>query len=126
MSRKMENAIWFPCWYELDQSIEVDHVNDFDFFVNTPDELKDGDRLVFYCGSWREGASFTRRAKVLSIQNKHFGAVRKIDTVGLDYTIVFPDGREQKIEAEESPGLVYDWPEPISDWRFYVGLEFVD
>lgn len=121
-----KGAIWIPYWYELDQSIEVGQIDDFDFFVNTPEELKCGDRIVFYCGLWHEGQSFTRRAKVLSIQNKHFGAVQKIDAVGLDYTLGFPDGGEQKIEAEESPGLAYDWPEPISDWRFFVELKYID
>ncbi|MFT5528164.1 MAG: hypothetical protein ACI9HK_006152 [Pirellulaceae bacterium] len=119
-------AIWFPYWYELDQSIEVGVEGEFHFFKTPPPSLAEPDHDVFYNGLWESHASVVRHITIRSIRNICFGDVQKINAVGLDYRLTFPDGRTLKIDAEESPGAACDWPEPITDWRFYVDLDLAD
>lgn len=120
----IERAIWLPFWYELDQSIEVGVVDDFDFFREAPEYLGPEQRPVFYHGSWNERHLFcTARKRIVSIRHHQLGAIRKIDTRGLDYTFTMLDGRVLKVEAEESPGWVYDIPDPVDDWRVEVEME---
>jgi hypothetical protein len=43
----IEMAVRFPFWHELDQSIEVGQISDFDFFDNVPEYVADGGSQVF-------------------------------------------------------------------------------
>jgi hypothetical protein len=124
----VEKAIWFPFWYELDQSIAVGQEGDFDFFKTVPDYIKNDGLLVFYHGDWQEKCRplfDRRRIKILQIQHPVIGPIQAIDTSGLDYTFTTLEGRLQKVEAEETPGLVYERNETIADWRVYVEIESV-
>ena len=119
-----ERAIWFPFWYELDQNIEVGQVNDFDFFEKPPNHLPHDDLPVFHHGGTGRYRHVTARKRILSIHHPQLGDIRKIDTSGLEYTITMLDGRVLKVEAEETPGLIYELlPTKIDDWRIYVEME---
>ena len=51
-----------------------------------------------------------------------------MDAQGLDYTIVLKDGRRLLVNAEEDPGLLYEWVDDswqpsemvIQDWQLEV------
>ena len=59
------------------------------------------------------------------------GAVRKVDTRNLDYTITLADGTELRVNAEEEPGKLYErageqWrrsSKVVGNWRFVVEFE---
>jgi hypothetical protein len=57
---------------------------------------------------------------MLEIRHPEFGAIRSIDTKGLEYTSTMTDGRIQKVDAEERPGLVHERKQPVADWRISV------
>jgi hypothetical protein len=57
---------------------------------------------------------------IAAIRHPELGAVRKVDTRGLDYTITLADGTELRVEAEETPGVCYE--RQVTGWRF--GVEF--
>lgn len=121
-----ERAIWYPFWYGLDQPIAVGAVADFDFFVKPPEAIVNEGLPVFYHGDWHERCRHLydrRRKRILSIWHPVLDSIRKIETSGLDYTFAMADGRALKVEAEETPGLVYAHPEPITDWRIFVEME---
>ncbi|MDB5300808.1 MAG: hypothetical protein JWO87_2471 [Phycisphaerales bacterium] len=122
----IETAVWFPYWYELDQSISVGQVADFDFFKDPPGNVAHDGRRVFYHGNWQEKYRHLfekRRLRILGIRHPTLGPIQSIDTFGMDYTFTMTDGRVRKVEAEGKPGSVYDHPEPIADWRIYVEVE---
>lgn len=122
----LERVIWYPYWYECDQPLAVGETADFDFFKTPPDYINNDGLRVFYHGDWKEKcrALFdTERRRILSIEHPVLGPIQRIETSGLDYTFTMPDGRVLKVEAEETPGWVYDWPEPIADWRIFVETE---
>lgn len=122
----IERAIWFPFWYESDQSIAVGEVGDFDFFRDPPVGIESEGLPVFYHGNWHEECLHLynrKRTRIVRIWHPVLGAIRSIDANDLDYTFTMIDGRVLKVEAEESPGLVYSHPTPISDWRIFVEIE---
>jgi len=122
----IETIIWFPYWYQCDQTIAVGRIGNFDFFKNAPDYVPHNGRRVFYHGDWQEKCRdlFDRqRMCIRSIAHPVLGVIRAIETNGLDYTFVFADGQPLKVEAEETPGLIYGRGEVISDWRIYVEAE---
>lgn len=122
----IERAIWFPFWYELDQSIAVGQSADFDFFRSPPDYVAHDGLAVFYHGDWQEKCRSLydrKRRRIVNIEHPVLGSIRRIVTDGLDYTFTMADGRILKVEAEETPGLVYEWPESIGDWRIFVDME---
>jgi hypothetical protein len=115
--------IWFPFWYEMDQPISVGQVADFDFFKAPPEYVAHDGKRVFYHGDWQEKCRHlfeSRRVRILEIHHPELGAIQSIDTKGLDYTFSMTDGRIQKVNAEETPGVVYERQQPITDWRIYV------
>lgn len=121
-----ETAIWYPYWYELDQPIAVSEVADFDFFEEPPSYVAHEGRRVFYHGLWQPQLQLNlerRRMRVLSIRHPELGSIQSINTKGLDYTLIMSDGRVLKVEAEETPGLVYEHQQKIADWRILVELE---
>jgi hypothetical protein len=122
----IETAIWFPFWYECDQSIRVGQIGDFDFFKDVPEYIAHNGLHVFYHGDWSEKSLHLfdrRRVKILNMRHPELGSIYSINTTGLDYTFTMSDGRSQKVEAEETPGLVYERNRPIADWRIYVEIE---
>ena len=121
-----EQAIWHPNWYEMDQSIAVGQFDEFDFFVNPPTTIENDGLPVFYNDDWHERCRHLydrQKKRILSIWHPVLGQIQSIDTKGLDYTFTMVNGQVLKVEAEESPGLVYSHPEPICDWRIYVQME---
>jgi len=118
-------AIWFPYWYALDQSIELGAENEFDFFKVPPDYVVSEGLTVFYHGDWsdRSRSLFERKKiRITAIRHPVLGDIKKIETDGLDYTMHLADGRVLKVEAEETPGVVYGLP-PIQDWRIFVEFD---
>jgi hypothetical protein len=123
-----ETAIWFPFWYELDQSISVGEVRAFDFFKTPPERIANEGLPVFYHGNWDEKCRRlydTRTVRILGIRHSQLGAIRSIDTNDLDYQFVMEDGGVLQVNAEETPGVVYAVAEPVVDWRVFVELESV-
>ncbi len=118
-----ERAIWYPYWYELDQSIAVGQTDEFEFYKTPPDYVQADGLRVFYHGNWRETHLYTtERKQIKSISHPILGQIERIDAEGLDYSFAMSDGRVLLIEAEETPGLVYDLSAPIKDWRIFVEL----
>ena len=123
----LHKAIWGPYWYELDQTIEVGVATEYYFFRTPPDYIASDGLPVFFHGLWTDDDSGVAAETVVnSIEHVQFGSLVKIDTSGLDYTLTLSDGKQQLVEAEESPGLVYGWPDEITDWRFFVDLQPVE
>ena len=120
----IERAIWHPFWYELDQSLEVGCVNEFDFFRTPPDDLANEELPIFYCGNWNDKhLYYSAKKRILKIHHPQIGDIQKIDARGLDYTVTLTDGTIRKVEAEETPGVVYDLHKPVEDWRVFVEME---
>ncbi len=120
----IEKAIWYPSWYELDPTLEVGSVDEFHFFRVVPDHLANEDDPIFYGDLWGDKhLYYSARKRILKIHHPQIGDIQKIYTRGLDYTITLTDGTILKVEAEETPGVVYDLPEPVRDWRVFVEME---
>jgi hypothetical protein len=103
-------------WYELDQPIKVGMVDEFLF-------VRDQQPLQFYSGLHHPERWTPIQGKILSITHPELGGVSEINTQGLDYTITLCDGTSFKVEAEETPGDVYDHPVKPSDWTFTIEME---
>jgi hypothetical protein len=123
-------AIWVPAWYELDPPpLEVGLTAEFAFCRDASDGILGQKPLTFYTG-FAEGEIDLAWGTIAAIRHADFGSIRKISTRGLDYTIELEDGRQYSVNAEESPGELYerrerDWSEAviaISDWRFTVAF----
>lgn len=70
---------------------------------------------MFYNALHGRGRVVTAVGTIVSITHPKLGAVRKVDTKGLDYTFFLEDGRELVVNAEEDPGKLH---EPIDgDWQ---------
>jgi hypothetical protein len=127
----MEAAAWVPGWYELDPPLEVGLTDEFAFWRVVPDALRGPERLVLYNTLWHPEDAVVARGTIAAIRHPELGAVRKVDTRGLDYTLTLADGTELLVNAEEAPGKVHEraggqWRESlrvIRDWRFVVEFE---
>jgi hypothetical protein len=127
----MERAAWIPGWYELDQPLEVGDEGEYAFWRVVPAHLQGRERLVFYNTLWNEKDAIWATGKIIRIYHQELGEVRKVDTEGLDYTIIMADGVELLVNAEEKPGKIYEgkpgaWIESkrvVSEWRFEVQFE---
>ena len=118
-----ERAIWYPFWYELDQSITVGQADEFEFFKTPPDYVQADGLRVFYHGNWRDTHLYTsERKQIKSISHPILGQIERIDAEGLVYKFTTSDGRVSRIEAEENPGLVYELSEHMKDWRIFVEM----
>ncbi|MBI3411051.1 MAG: hypothetical protein HY040_22180 [Planctomycetes bacterium] len=130
-SGERENVAWVPCWYELDQPLEVGQSGDFAFWWLVPEHLRGPERLVLCNDFSHSGNLLIARGTIAAIRHPELGAIRKINTRGLDYTITLADGTELLVNAEEDPGKLYErdgerWaesPRVISNWRFVVEFE---
>jgi hypothetical protein len=127
----VESVAWVPGWYELDAQLEVGQTDEFAFWRIVPDHLCGPERLVLYNTLWHPEDAVIAHGTITSIWHPEFGAVRKVDTRGLDYTINLADGTQILVNAEEEPGKLYErsgdeWEESqraVSDWRFVVEFE---
>ncbi|ABM23087.1 hypothetical protein N5094_18670 [Shewanella putrefaciens] len=116
------NALWIPAWYELDPSIVVGVTEEFIFHKPTTNGA-----LRFYSGAENIDAVRATGA-ISSIYHAVLGDIESVDAQGLDYTIVLKDGRRLLVNAEEDPGLIYEWVDDswqpsemtISDWQLEV------
>jgi hypothetical protein len=130
MNNRIFTALWIPTWYELDQAVAVGQTDDFWFFSTLPiwiiDELATRPPMqfdhVFYCGLVEEATYQTIRAEVMTITSSPLGAVQRIDTRGLDYTITLGTGTQLTVNAEETPGFVSDERSDNHDWLMQVTL----
>lgn len=109
MKRK---AVYKINFYELDCPIAIN------FTGNWP-AIIDGDKITL---NPHENGAILLRATVLEISHKKLGKLKGLYTKGLDYTIVLEDGTQLLMEAEETPGLIYDHNEFISPEEFNVVL----
>lgn len=124
-------AAWIPGWYELDQPIEVGMSAEFAFWRVVPVELRESQRLVFHNDLWHPEEAVVASGTISSITHSELGPIRKIDTQGLDYTIVLADGKEVVVNAEEEPGKIFEfvngeWVQSsrqVTTWRFIVQFD---
>jgi hypothetical protein len=87
--------------------------------------------LVLCNTLWHPEDAVVARGTIVAIRHPELGAVRKVDTRGLDYTITLTNGTELTVNAEEEPGKLYErvgeqWRESsrvVGDWRFVVEFE---
>jgi hypothetical protein len=114
-------AAWVPGWYELDPPLEVGQTDEFAFWRVVPDHLRGPEPLVLYNTLWHPEDAVVAHGTIAAIRHPELGAVRKVDTRGLDYTITLADGTELRVEAEETPGVCYE--RRVTDWRFVVVFE---
>jgi hypothetical protein len=122
---------WVPGWYELDPPLEVGLTDEFAFWRVVPDHLRGPEALVLYNTLWHSEDAVVARGTIVDIRHPKLGAVRKVDTSGLDYTIILADDTELTVNAEEEPGTLYErcgeqWrvsSRSVSDWRFVVVFE---
>ncbi len=109
---------WKPGWYELDQSLVV---GDTDLFYLSKDNL-------YFASGLLSSGSYDHevKAKILKITHPELGAIRGIITIGLDYSIYLNDGETILVNAEESPGKIYDPKYIVSEWEFDVHLNIIE
>lgn len=127
----MVEVAWVPGWYELDPPLEVGLTDEFAFWRVVPDHLRGPEPLVLYNTLWHPEKAVVARGTIAAIRHPALGAVRRVDTRGLDYTITLADGTELTVNAEEEPGKLYEragegWresPRVVGDWRFVVAFE---
>ena len=116
------NALWIPAWYELDPSIVVGVAEEFVFHQTAANEA-----LKFYSGA-KENDAVKATGTISAIKHNVLGDIESVDAQGLDYTLVLQDGRRLLVNAEENPGLVYEWVDDswqpsdmvITDWTLTV------
>jgi hypothetical protein len=121
-----ELAIWFPFWYELDQSLEVGTEKEFAFFRVAPPHVPIGSLPVFFFGLGEKKDYYLARKRIIAIRHPLLGDIQEIQARGLCYKFILSDGRELNVEAEESPGVVYGFDKDITDWRIYVEMESLE
>jgi hypothetical protein len=130
----MERVAWVPGWYELDQPLAVGLTDWFTFWRFVPDNLRGPERLVLYNTLGDPGEVLFARGTIAAIWHPDLGAILRVDTRGLVYTIYLADGTRLGVEAEESPGELYEWrgsrweasSRLVKDWRFVVEFESID
>lgn len=107
--------IWKPFWYELDQSVVV---GDIDYFYLTKDKL-------YFANGMASDNDYEIKAEILEIRHKVLGEIKGIITVGLDYVVHLQDGKTIEVNAEETPGNLYDCEFEIDDWNFDVYVRII-
>jgi hypothetical protein len=80
--------------------------------------------LVFYNALWNPEEMVAASGMITEIRHPELGALRKVDTIGLDYTFVLANGTELEVNAEEEPGKLYEQEGKanpgVGDWRLVV------
>ncbi|MCH1931122.1 hypothetical protein L9G16_13105 [Shewanella sp. A25] len=116
------NALWIPAWYERDPSIFVGVTEEFVFHQPASNEA-----LRFYSGA-EDAVAVKATGAISSIHHKVLGDIESVDAQGLDYTLVLKDGRRLLVNADDDPGLIYEWVDDswqrsemvIQDWQLDV------
>ncbi len=62
----------------------------------------------------------------MKITHPELGDVKGIITIGLDYSIYLSDGNVIIVNAEESPGKIYDSQYVVSEWGFDVQINMIE
>lgn len=118
-------ALWMPGWYELDQTLVVGERQKFWFFQSPPPECQQlGEHVDFVFFNQLDSTRncVVRYARILEMHHPQLGPLLRVDTDGLDY-IFFPvDGEELVVNAEETPGSVYDSNLSVENWSVFVTL----
>ena len=124
-----EKVFWIPGWYELDQGLEVGLLDTFAFWRTTPERFNAPNSLVFFNTLGREHEVVKAFCRIENIHHAELGDVQKIDTCGLDYTIILTSGTQYMVNAEEKPGQLVKksgetWikSSPITEWKFSVEM----
>lgn len=145
----VKRALWRPGWYKLDQPIGVGQFSRFAFFAPEHSSLGTGragradeakpaqaDLNMEFTGGPLDLQFFNRTisethqplfrfARVLEIIHPTLGPLERVDTSGLDYVFKPVGGDEIFVNAEEEPGVAYDFDQPIADWSLLVTLDDV-
>ena len=113
-------------FFELDQAISVGSTGAFVFFVDphfgrAPASPPDRDMILVFANTLLSAApTVAFRVKILSIFHSQLGAIRSIDTRGLDYRITLDTGEVVEVDAEEHAGTMHGAPSRVVDWSFLV------
>lgn len=133
----VKRALWRPGWYRLDQPIGVGQFGRFAFFDPTAESASQPPWPENGFGSGPIELQFFNRtitdqkhplfrfARVLEIIHPQLGPLERVDTSGLDYVFKPADGEEIYVNAEEEPGVAYDFDQPVGDWSLLVTLDDV-
>lgn len=119
----MTTAAWIPGWYELAPQLEVGLSDEFAFWRIVPEHICCSERLVIYNSLWHPENALVGYGTIASIRHPELGAILKVDTRGLDYTITLIDGAELRVDAEEQPGKLEDPSRVVTDWLFLVDFD---
>ena len=120
-------AVYKFRFYELDQPIKIGEASEFSFFIDPhtaaapPNRLYEGLLWIFHNTLGQDFVSL--KCSIQRIWHPELGLVREIDTKGFTYRIVLVDGTVVTVEAEESPGLVLDGGQSVTDWLFLVDVK---
>src|SRR3989442_1640874 len=76
-----------PGWDDPPPPLEVGLTDEFAFWRAVPDHLRGPEPLVLYNTLWHPEDAVVARGTITAIRHPELGAVRKVDTRGLDYTI---------------------------------------
>ena len=125
-----QTAIWIPGRYELDQTLVLGQRQKFWFFQTVPDSVSQTDHsgnpgesdLMFFNKTDTSENCVARFARIDEMHHARLGALLRVDTDGLDYIFVPVEGEEVIVNAEEEPGLAYDFDQPIEEWSIHVKL----
>lgn len=126
-------AAWVPGWYNLDQSVVVNHHDKYAVCATLPDlamwpRLKDSSPdVVFHNRLWPSDEIVWCWFRVLSIRHPQLGELAAIRTqrFGL-YEFETIDGTTYVVEAEEGPGVCQDSSVLIRRWGVLVEVVEVE
>lgn len=145
----VKRALWRPGWYKLDQPIGIGQFGRFAFFApehsslaaesrgsQAPASGQPEDLNQEFAGGTLDLQFFNRTisdtqqplfrfARVLEIVHPTLGPLERVDTSGLDYVFKPVGGEEIFVNAEEEPGVAYDFDEAVTDWSLLVTLDDV-
>ncbi len=119
--------MWAPGWYELDQPLAVGQSNQFWFYRQPPADLPDVESydFVFFNRFSAVDNCQVRTAHVISIEHPELGPLARVDTAGLDYVFITDRGDNIVVNAEESPGTVFQKESEsllVDNWSISVVL----
>ena len=121
----IQNALWTPGWYELDQTLVIGERQKFWFFQAPPEDcqtLGENVDLVFYNQLDSTKNCSVRYAKIVEMHHPQLGQLLRVDTDGLDYIFVPVEGDEIVVNAEEDPGSTYEAGVEVDNWSVFVQL----
>ena len=122
----VRKALWKPRWFKLDQSIQTGQSGQFAFYDQPTGEADiDGQCFEFTFFSRLESETHRcefRFARILEINHPTFGSIERVDTHGLDYIFYPTTGSEKIVNAEEEPGVIYDFDMQVESWSLTVTL----